>query len=165
MNLAGIIHESIIDGEGIRTVLFISGCEHDCYNCQNKELQNENYGIHFTSGIENKIIEYVKNDILIDGITLSGGDPMYSAKELIPFLQKFKSTFPNKTVWLYTGFLFESIQDNPIMNYIDTVVDGMYDENLNDHQQVFKGSSNQKIINVQKSLKQGKVVLWENQKY
>lgn len=161
MNLAGIIHESIVDGEGIRTVLFISGCKHNCYNCQNKELQNKNYGISFTSEIEDKIIEYVKNDILIDGITLSGGDPMYSAKELIPFLQKFKSTFPNKTVWLYTGFLFESIQDNPIMNYIDVVVDGKYDEKLNDYQQIFKGSSNQRIINVKKSLKNNTIILYK----
>ncbi|MDD4804874.1 MAG: anaerobic ribonucleoside-triphosphate reductase activating protein [Candidatus Pacebacteria bacterium] len=161
MNLAGIIHESIVDGQGIRTVLFISGCKHNCYNCQNKELQNKNYGIPFTSAIENKIINYIKNDILVDGITLSGGDPMYSAKELIPFLQKFKTAFPNKTVWLYTGFLFESIQDNPIMNYIDVVVDGKYDEKLNDYQQIFKGSSNQRIIDTQKSLQNNQIVLYK----
>jgi anaerobic ribonucleoside-triphosphate reductase activating protein len=161
LNLAGIIHESIVDGQGIRTVLFISGCKHNCYNCQNKELQNKNYGIPFTSAIENKIINYIKNDILVDGITLSGGDPMYSAKELIPFLQKFKTAFPNKTVWLYTGFLFESIQDNPIMNYIDVVVDGKYDEKLNDYQQIFKGSSNQRIIDTQKSLQNNQIVLYK----
>lgn len=162
MNIAGIIHQSLNDGEGIRTVIFISGCKHNCNNCQNKRLFDFSYGKLFDKQAQDYIIKYVKTNPLIDGITLSGGDPVYSSKELINFVQRVKTECPDKNIWMYTGFNFEDIKNEPIMKYINVLVDGQYINSLNDKKQVFKGSSNQHIIDVQKSLKQNKIVIYKN---
>lgn len=162
MNIAGIIHQSLNDGEGIRTVIFISGCKHNCNNCQNKRLFDFSYGKSFDKQIQDYIINYIKTDPLIDGITLSGGDPVYSSKELIDFVQRVKTECPDKNIWMYTGFNFEDIKNEPIMKYINVLVDGQYIDSLNDKKQVFKGSSNQHIIDVQKSLKENKIVIYKN---
>ena len=162
MNIAGIIHESLNDGNGIRTVIFISGCKHNCKNCQNKRLFNFNYGKSFDEDMQNYIINYIKTDPLLDGVTLSGGDPAYSEKELIPFVKRIKTECSNKDIWMYTGFTFEDIKDKEVLKYVDILVDGLFVESKLDRTLKFKGSSNQRIINVQESLKQGKVILWEN---
>ena len=161
MNIAGIIHESLNDGEGIRTVIFISGCKHNCYNCQNKRLFNFHYGKSFNKSMQDYLINYIKTDPLIDGITLSGGDPVYSAKELIPFLQRVKKECPEKDIWMYTGFSYEKIKNEEILKYIDIMVDGRFVESLKDMNLKFRGSSNQRIIDVQKSLQQNKVILYK----
>jgi len=161
MNIAGIVHESLIDGIGVRTVIFISGCKHNCPNCQNKSLFNFEYGKPFDKDMQDYIIDYINNDPLIDGITLSGGDPMYSANELISFVQRIKTECKNKTIWLYTGFDFEQIKENSILKYIDVLVDGQFIDKLKDRTLKFKGSSNQRIIDVQKSLNQSEIVLWK----
>lgn len=161
MNIAGIIHESLNDGEGIRTVIFISGCKHNCYNCQNQRLFNFHYGKSFNKSMQDYLINYIKTDPLIDGITLSGGDPVYSAKELIPFLQRVKKECPEKDIWMYTGFSYEKIKNEEILKYIDILVDGQFVDSLKDLTLKFRGSSNQRIIDVQKSLQQNKVILYK----
>lgn len=161
MNVAGIVHESLIDGTGVRTVIFISGCKHNCPNCHNPKLFSFNYGKVFDIDTQNYIINYLNNDPLIDGVTLSGGDPMYSANELMLFVQRIKKECKNKTIWMYTGFDFNEIKNNTILKYIDVLVDGQYVDGLKDRSLKFRGSSNQKIIDVQKSLEQNEVVLWK----
>lgn len=162
MNIAGIIHESLNDGDGVRTVIFISGCKHNCTNCQNKRLFNFNYGKSFNKEMQDYLINYLKTDSLINGITLSGGDPIYSENELLPFIKRIKSECPDKNIWMYTGFNFEDIKNNEILKYVDVLVDGQFMEDKFDRTLKFCGSSNQRIINVPESLKQEKVVLWDD---
>ena len=161
MNIGGIIYESLNDGIGVRTTIFISGCKHNCYNCHNQRLACFEYGKVFNEQMQDEIIEYINTDPLIDGITLSGGDPLYSETELIDFVRRFKTKTKNKTIWMYTGFTFEDIQDHAILNYIDIIVDGEYVEELRDTSLKFRGSSNQRIICVPDSLKFGKVIEWK----
>lgn len=161
MNLSGIIYESLNDGNGVRTVIFLSGCKHCCEGCHNPKLFDFEYGKPFDTELQNHIIEYMKNDDLIVGLTVSGGDPIYSSDELIPFLHRVRSELPNNDIWLYTGFEFNQIINNPILNYIDILVDGKFDLRNRDVKLKFKGSSNQRIIDVKESLKQNKVVLWK----
>lgn len=161
MNIAGIIHESLIDGIGVRTVLFISGCKHNCQGCHNAKISDFHYGKQFDHSMEEYILDYIKHDPLIDGITLSGGDPIYCADELIGFLKRIRKETPNKTVWLYTGFLFEEIQNEEILKYVDVLIDGEFDLAKVDKSLRFKGSSNQRIIDVPKTLLNKKIELWE----
>ena len=111
--------------------------------------------------MQDYLINYIKTDPLIDGITLSGGDPVYSAKELIPFLQRVKKECPEKDIWMYTGFSYEKIKNEEILKYIDILVDGQFVDSLKDLTLKFRGSSNQRIIDVQKSLQQNKVILYK----
>ncbi len=153
------------NGIGWRSVLFISGCPHYCEGCQNPQTWNESYGTLFN---ENYYLKSILNNKMIDGITLSGGEPLTEKHigELIPFLRKIKKN--NLNIWCYTGFVFEELikRTNPetkeILNLIDVVVDGKFVSNLKDASLRFRGSSNQRIIDVQKSLKQNKIILWED---
>lgn len=146
MNISGIIYDSVVDGEGIRNTLFISGCLHHCHGCHNPQTWDFNYGYEFTKEKQKEFIKKCKDNPLLDGITISGGDPIYSSKELIPFLKEYKKENPTHTVWLYTGFKYEDIKDNEILKLIDVLVDGEYMEALRDITLAFRGSSNQRII-------------------
>lgn len=154
MKISGIEYDSIVDGEGIRNTLFVSGCKHHCKNCHNPETWDKNYGEEFTLDRQKDFIDKCKSNILLDGITLSGGDAMYSAKELIPFVKKFKSECPDLNVWIYSGFTYEEIlQDETmkeLLNLCDVLVDGLYIDELRDITLQFKGSSNQRIIRLDK---------------
>lgn len=154
MYISGIIHDSIVDGEGIRNTLFISGCKHNCKGCHNTSTWDFKYGEEFTEEKQNEFILNCKNDILLDGITLSGGDPMYSAKELLSFVKKFKEECPNLSIWIYSGFTFDEIIKDTDMSflllYCDVLVDGLYIEELRDVTLDFRGSSNQNIIDLNK---------------
>ena len=168
MNYGGIIYNDIANGPGIRTSLFVSGCRNNCPGCFNKEVQDFNYGFEFTEEIEDIIINSV-NDEYHDGITILGGDPMEpeNAERLLSFVEKFKNVYGNsKTIWLYTGYTYEYLLDTcdsrfKLLNLIDIVVDGPFIESLKDITLKFKGSSNQRIINTQKSCKKN-IILWEN---
>lgn len=151
MNIGGIIYESLNDGTGVRTVIFISGCKHNCIGCHNPKLLNFNYGIPFNSKIQNYIIDHMKNDKLIVGLTVSGGDPIYHKEELLPFLKIVKQELPKNDIWLYTGFNYEEIKDYEILDYIDVLVDGEYQEENRDVTLKFYGSSNQRVIDVKES--------------
>jgi len=159
MNIAGIVHESLIDGVGVRTVIFISGCKHNCPNCQNKNLFDFNYGKPFDKDMQDYVINYIKSDVLVNGLTISGGDPIYSEDELLSFVKQVKQE-TNKDIWLYTGFNYEDIKDHEILKYIDIIVDGQFEIANKDTTLKFKGSSNQRIIDIQKSLEKNEVVLW-----
>lgn len=159
MNISGVVYDSVVDGEGLRNTLFISGCRHGCKNCHNPQTWDFNYGYEFTKDLQNEFIKKCKDNPILDGITISGGDPIYSSKELISFLQKYKEVNPSHTIWLYTGFKYEDIKNNEILKLINTLVDGEYKEELRDITLAFRGSSNQRVIDVQKSLNENKIIL------
>ena len=150
MKVSGIVYDSIVDGEGIRNTLFISGCKHYCKNCHNPQTWDFDYGEDFTIKKQIDFIDKCKRNILLDGITISGGDPMYSVNELIPFIERFKNECPNLNIWIYSGFTYEEIINDKKMNKLlslcDVLVDGKYIDELKDVTLEFRGSSNQRII-------------------
>ena len=163
MNYSTIKYFDIANGEGVRTTLFVSGCRRGCPGCFNTEAWDFSAGKPFTREIEDKIIESLSASY-VDGLTLLGGEPMEPENQtgLLPFLQRVRSRFPEKTIWCYTGYKFENLQKNPqqlaLLQQIDVLVDGPFIEALRDKDLFFRGSSNQRIINVRKSLESGKVV-------
>ena len=170
MNYGNIKYNDIANGEGVRTSLFVSGCTHHCKNCFNRETWDFNYGKPFTREVEDKIIESLKPEH-INGITLLGGEPMEPAnqKALLPFVKRLKEIYPDKTIWCYTGYLFDKELLNnsrakceftrELLSYIDILVDGEFIDELKDITLRFKGSSNQRVIDVQASLKSNSVML------
>ena len=170
MKYANIKYNDIANGEGVRTSLFVSGCTHHCKGCFNEIAWDFNFGEDFTSEVEDKIIESMKPSY-IAGLTLLGGEPMEPANQqaLLPFIKRVKEKLPNKNIWCYTGYLFDSELLSPsrantpitreLLSYIDIIVDGKFELDKKDITLRFKGSSNQRIIDVQKSLLEGKVVL------
>ena len=170
MNYANIKFNDIANGEGVRVSLFVSGCTHHCKNCFNPETWDFNYGKIFTEEVQNSIIKELSHDHY-NGLTLLGGEPMEPAnqKGLLNFVKRVKETYPNKTIWCYSGYLFDTELLSPsrahcpwtreLLSYIDILVDGEFKEELKDITLRFKGSSNQRIIDVQKSLKENEVIL------
>jgi len=146
MNYMSIYKTSIADGIGWRTVLFVSGCSHHCKGCHNKESWNPNNGTPFTEKTKEYLFSCITDNI--DGLTISGGDPLYkkNIKEVTALCKEFKERFPNKTIWLYTGNLYRDSKDLEVMKYVDVVVDGEFREDLKDTTLAFKGSLNQRII-------------------
>jgi anaerobic ribonucleoside-triphosphate reductase activating protein len=172
MNYATIKDFDVANGPGVRVSLFVSGCEHYCKNCFNREAWDFNYGDEFTDKQIDHIIEALKPDY-IHGLSLLGGEPMHPANQgsLLPLVRKVRETYPQKDIWCYTGYDFEKdiLQDmclnNPdtkeLISLFDIMVDGKFVEELKDLKLRFRGSSNQRIIDVKKSLETGDVVHWE----
>lgn len=155
VNIAGIIYDDLGNGDGVRVTCFFSGCIHHCKGCQNPEAQNSNYGTPFTSEIEDKIIQYCIDNEFISGITLSGGDPMEHAYDLLGFVKRFKK-LTKKNVWCYTGYTYEEILDQGsykklLLDTVDVLVDGKFDIGHRDTTLGFRGSPNQRIIDVKAS--------------
>lgn len=164
MNYMSIKKTDIANGPGIRVSLFVSGCTHHCKGCFNPETWDFNAGQQFTNETIEEILQYCTPDY-ISGLTLLGGDPLepQNQKELLPLLKAFKEKFPNKTIWCFTGYLFEEIKDvsHNFLSYIDVLVDGPFIETLKDLTLKFKGSSNQRTINVKESFLQKEIILLE----
>lgn len=172
MNYADIKEFDVANGTGIRVSLFVSGCNHHCKGCFNEVAWDFNYGKTFTKADADRILESLKPDY-IQGLSLLGGEPLeYSNQQgLLPLLRRFVKLYPNKNIWCYTGFEFEKDIKNNMMlkweetreliSYIDILVDGKFDEDLKDLGLRFRGSSNQRIIDVKESLKEGKTILWD----
>ena len=172
MNYALIRENDIANGPGVRTSLFVSGCRHHCKGCFNPETWNFNYGNPFTQKEIDDIIK-ASEPSFINGLTLLGGEPLEPENQmaLIELLRQFKNTLPNKNIWCYTGFSFENdiipkIQNNSeniseLLKFVDVLVDGKFVEELKSSSLLFRGSSNQNIIDVQKSLLYGKMILLE----
>lgn len=147
MNYLNILDCDIADGEGIRVTLFVSGCSHHCKGCQNPESWSPKAGKPFNEEAKEKLFNLLSRDY-VDGLTLSGGDPLYiNNRDCITQLCKeFKEKFPNKTIWLYTGYTYEEIKDLDLIKYIDVIVDGEFQIDKRDITLEFRGSSNQNII-------------------
>lgn len=163
MNYHNILPCDMLNGEGLRVVLWVSGCIHDCPGCFNKETHDPNSGIKFEYSTLKEIMYYLDNDY-IDGLTLTGGDPLYPAnREVILGLCEYvKEKLPQKTIWLYTGYLYENIKDLKILDFIDVLCDGPYISYEKNDAIHWVGSTNQRVIDVKESKKQNKIVLWED---
>lgn len=169
MNYADIKKIDTANGEGVRVSVFVSGCTHHCEGCFNKCAWDFNYGNKFTSEEINKVLEYLNHDY-IKGLSLLGGEPLEPCNQegLLPLVKKVKEKFPDKDIWCYTGFDFEKdvvgrmSKENPTSNelikYFDVVVDGKFELEKKDLKLRFRGSSNQRIINVPETLKEHKIV-------
>ena len=169
MNYADIKRVDVANGEGVRVSVFVSGCNHHCKGCFNSCAWDFNYGNKFTDAEIEKVLNYLNHDY-ISGLSLLGGEPLELVNQegLLPLVKKVKEKFPQKNIWCYTGFDFENdivgkmIQNNKIsrelLQYIDVIVDGKFEEEKKDLKLRFRGSSNQRIINVQESLKLNKLV-------
>ena len=161
MNYLKITKDDLLNGEGVRVTLWVSGCNHHCKNCHNPETWNEKVGQLFGS----KAIQEIYNELskpYVSGLTLTGGDPLYSNnRETIDDLVKeVKRRFPNKNIWLWTGYKWNEIKDLSFIKYIDVLVDGEFVQNLYSPNLKWRGSSNQNVIDVKKSLEQNKMVLY-----
>ena len=172
MNYAEIKYCDIANGIGVRTSLFVSGCTHHCENCFNKETWDFKFGKPFDSDTEQKILQSLKPSY-IDGLSLLGGEPFepINQRGLVGLLKRVKEEYPDKTVWCYTGYTLESdllsesrarceVTDE-MLSYIDVLVDGEFVQELYDISLRFRGSSNQRLIDVKKTLEAGKTVIWE----
>lgn len=151
MNYHGITKTSLNNGEGLRTVLWVSGCEHKCKGCHNPYSWDANSGKLFNDSARDELFDVISRP-WVDGLTISGGDPLHPAnRDTITELAKdIKTRFPNKNIWLYTGYTYEDVKDLEIMKYIDTIVDGRFEETLADPNYKFAGSTNQRIINIER---------------
>ena len=160
MRYHNITHDDMLNGDGLRTVLWVSGCTHHCEECQNPITWDINGGLLFDEAAEDEFFQEASKGY-ISGVTFSGGDPLHPQNrgEITRLAKKFKQKFPEKNIWLYTGFLWEDIKDLEVIKYTDVLVDGPYKKDLRDTQLHWKGSSNQRVIDVQPSLKNNTVVL------
>ena len=143
----------MLNGDGIRVVLWVAGCNHHCKNCHNPITWDENGGLPFDEDAEKELFEALDKDY-IDGITFSGGDPLFPANrsEIFRLIKKCRSEYPQKTIWLYTGYKWEDIKDLDGISDIDILADGEFVEELKDNNIKWVGSSNQRVINVKASL-------------
>ena len=173
MNYCNIKPRDIADGVGVRVTLFVSGCRNHCKNCFQPETWDFGYGEPFTKEVEDRIIEELKPDF-VDGLTLLGGEPGEAENQrgLVPFLRRVRQELPNKTIWCYSGFTWEMLTGqeparcrcevtDEFLSLLDVLVDGPFVEELHDISLLFRGSSNQRLINVPETLKAGEIVLWQ----
>ena len=160
MNYHNITKDDMLNGDGLRVVLWVSGCTHHCDGCQNPITWDLAGGIPFDEAAEEELFEALSKPH-VSGITFSGGDPLhpFNRQEVFRLMKKCKELFHEKTVWSYTGFLWEDVKDLEGMKYIDVLADGRFVKELNDNNLHWVGSSNQKIVDVQQSLKENKVIL------
>lgn len=162
MNYAALKNFDIANGPGVRVSLFVSGCRRRCKGCFNSEAWDFEYGQEFTSETLQELDTLLANPH-VAGLSILGGDPFeLENREAVYRICEFaKLYYPRKTIWLWTGYLWEEVKDLPVMNYIDILVDGPFVEESKDLRLPYCGSSNQRVIDVQKSLKNGEVILWE----
>ena len=185
MNYLKIEHEDVCNGDGLRVVLWLSGCSHHCYNCQNPQTWNPDSGIPFDESAKQEIFNELSKDY-ISGITFSGGDPLHenNLDEVFKLVQKIRISFPYKTIWLYTGFRwnyimnyqpvetddFDYIEESyndavmekrkQIITLCDVIIDGEYIDEQRDITKKWAGSKNQRVINVKESIKNNKIILY-----
>lgn len=152
----------ISNGPGIRVSVFMQGCAFHCKNCFNPETWDFDKGTDFTDETIDEIIELCKKDE-IKGLTILGGEPLHpkNIKGSTKLAKKFKETFKNKNLWVWSGFLFETLKDKEILKYVDVLVDGQFVDEKRNPKLKWCGSSNQRVIDVQKTLKKGEIVLFE----
>lgn len=171
MNYGAIKKCDIANGVGVRTVLFVSGCTHHCKGCFQPETWNFDYGERYTKETEDEIIESLRPDY-VDGITLLGGEPFEpeNQRELVKLLRRIKKELPQKTVWSFSGFTYEELTGdsravcevtNEMLSMLDVLVDGEFIEAKRNISLRFRGSENQRLIDMNKTRKEGKIVLWD----
>ena len=154
----------ISNGPGIRVSVFLQGCDFKCEECFNKETWDFNGGKEFTEKEIDRILELADNDYIV-GLSILGGEPMHpkNIEGTGKIAKAFKEKYPNKTIWSWTGFLFEGIKNNETLKYIDVLIDGQFQPKLFSPLLKWRGSSNQRVIDVQKSLKNNKIVTFKDE--
>ena len=160
MRYHNITKDDMLNGDGLRVVLWVSGCSHCCKECHNPITWDANGGLEFDSAAKEELFAELSKSY-INVVTFSGGDPLHinNIYEIADLAKEIREKFPHKTIWLYTGSVWESIKDMDLMRYIDVIVDGEFECDKKDANLHWKGSSNQRVIDVQETLKKGKVVL------
>lgn len=160
MRYHNITKDDMLNGDGLRTVLWVSGCCHGCPECHNPVTWDTEGGLPFDEAAKKELFQELSKSY-ISGVTLSGGDPLHpqNREEIGSLAEELKHSFPDKTIWLYTGYLWEEIKELPLLKFVDIVVDGKYDKDLADLKIMWKGSRNQRVIHVLKSLDTNEVVL------
>ena len=150
----------MLNGDGLRVVLWVAGCAHACPGCHNPVTWDPEGGLPFDEAARQEIYEELEKDY-VSGITFSGGDPLQPAnmQGVTELARQIRSDFPDKTIWLYTGSTWDEVRDLEVIRYVDVLVDGPFREDEKDSTLHWKGSANQQVIDVQKTLKTGEVVL------
>ena len=170
MNSGEIKYCDIANGNGVRVSLFVSGCSHHCKDCFNPETWDYNYGKPFTKDTWEEIFNGTKS--FVNGLTLLGGDPCEpdNQRALLPFLKEYKRRFPTKDIWCYTGYTYEQMIGesraniectDEFLSLIDYLVDGPFVAGLKNIGLIFRGSSNQRIIDMKQTLSQNEIIQWE----
>ena len=160
MRYHNITRDDMLNGDGLRVVLWVAGCNHCCKECQNPVTWDPNGGLPFDQAAKQELFDQLDKSYT-SGITFSGGDPLYPGNrmEVTGLAKEIREKFPEKTIWMYTGFVWESIDGLEVMDYVDVLVDGEFVKEEADPQLHWKGSANQRVIDVPKTLHEGKVVL------
>lgn len=160
MRYHNITRDDMLNGDGLRTVLWVSGCSHCCKECHNPVTWDANGGLPFDEAAKEELFGELGKDH-ISGLTLSGGDPLYYANraDILGLVKEVRTCFPLKTIWLYTGFVWETVKELEIMNYVDVVVDGEFVAEKKDTRLHWRGSLNQRVIDVKATKAAGYVVL------
>ena len=167
MRYASIRTLDISNGEGIGVALFVQGCPFHCYNCFNPQTWNFNEGKEWNDDIKGDFLNIIRQCEYSDRVTIIGGEPLCEQNrfDVGVLISDIKTEFPQKTIWLYTGYTWEELINDVsalnIIEFIDIIVDGRYIDELRDITLPFRGSSNQRVIDVKKSLKTGETVLWQ----
>ena len=161
MRYHNITQDDMLNGDGLRVVLWVAGCTHHCPQCQNPITWDIEGGIPFDEAAHEEIMQDLQKDY-ISGITFSGGDPLHpeNRAEVAKLIAEIRANYPQKTIWLYTGFVWDAIKDLPFIKEIDVLVDGPFLMDKRDVKLHWRGSSNQRVINVKETLRLGQIVLW-----
>ncbi len=162
MRYHNITTDDMLNGDGLRTVLWVSGCAHRCQGCHNPVTWDAECGLVFDAAAEQELFDKLSEDY-ISGVTFSGGDPLLpqNREEITRLARRVREQLPQKTIWLYTGYDWEEISDLDVIQYVDVLVDGRFEKSLFDAKLHWKGSSNQRVIDVQETLAHKKIVLWD----
>lgn len=163
MRFHDISGDNMLNGDGLRAVLWVAGCSHHCRDCHNPITWDTDGGVPFDEAAEKELFEALSPSY-ISGITFSGGDPLHTKNrdEVGRLIIKIHNEMPSKTIWLYTGYLWEEIMNLDFIKYIDVIVDGEFISELKDNKLHWRGSSNQRVIDVKKSIDTGHVVLYSD---
>ncbi len=163
MRYHNITKDDMLNGDGLRVVLWVAGCSHGCRECQNPVTWDPKGGLPFTEAEHREIMAEL-DKAYVSGITFSGGDPLHPANVdgVTALAKEIREKYPDKTIWLYTGSLWEEIQNLEIVRYLDVCVDGEFEVDKKELLLKWKGSSNQRVIDVPSSLREGKAVLYQD---
>lgn len=161
MRYHNITKDDMLNGDGLRVVLWTAGCSHCCPKCQNPVTWDPDGGLLFDEAAKEELFDELRKNY-ISGVTFSGGDPLYlgTRADLLDLIKEIKEKFPSKTMWLYTGYLWEEVKNLELVSYLDVLVDGEFIYDQLDVTLKWKGSANQRVIDVQKSLEKNEVVLY-----
>ncbi|MCF0131588.1 MAG: anaerobic ribonucleoside-triphosphate reductase activating protein [Pseudobutyrivibrio sp.] len=160
MRYHNITKDDMLNGDGLRVVLWVSGCDHHCKECQNPITWDPEDGLVFDEAAKKEIFSLLEKDY-ISGITFSGGDPLYmgNRNEITELSNEIRNLFPEKTQWLYTGYTYEEVKELEVMQYLDVLVDGRFEIEKKDVKALWRGSINQRVIDVQQTRTVGQIVL------